>query len=232
MNPPTSRIAPLWGKGDPPILVTGVLPRPLRETQAGGNTWQHTCSLESPEFKDALLIARTKKGTERTPDEHTIILRALKHEKPQARASQPTPFVIQPGLVKELASMMQTWLMNEAACPPVARQEPDNTLNLLDVDFWLWYQKVTPKGMGRAFEIRFWETFSAPGTYDILMDNQYKLPNSNDGCMQLRAPTACPEWNKGTEEDEKVLHWLSQNTGLTSECVAVRKDYGNCCDNR
>ena len=38
--------------------------------------------------------------------------------------------------------------------------------------------------------------------------------------MRLRAPTACPEWNKGTEEDEKILHWLSQNTGLTSECVA------------
>ena len=27
--------------------------------------------------------------------------------------------------------------MNEAACPPAVRQEPDNTLNLLDVDFWL-----------------------------------------------------------------------------------------------
>ena len=60
--------------------------------------------------------------------------------------------------------------------------------------------------------------FNAPGTYDILTDNQYKLPNSNDGCMRLRAPTACPEWNEGMEEDEKVLHWLSQNAGLTSEC--------------
>ena len=29
VSPPTSRIAPPWGKGDPPILVTGVLPRPL-----------------------------------------------------------------------------------------------------------------------------------------------------------------------------------------------------------
>ena len=37
--------------------------------------------------------------------------------------------------------------------------------------------------------------------------------------MQLRAPTACPEWNEGMEEDEKVLHWLSKNAGLTSECV-------------
>ena len=139
VNPPTSRIAPPWGKGDPPILVTGVLPRPLQKTQAGGNMWQHTCSLKSPEFKDALLIARAKKGTECTPEEHTIISRALKHEKAQAHASQPTLFVIPSGIAKELTSMMQTRLMNQAACPPVVRQEPDNTLNLLDVDFWLWY---------------------------------------------------------------------------------------------
>ena len=32
VNPPTSRIAPLWGKGDPPISVTGVLPRLLGKT--------------------------------------------------------------------------------------------------------------------------------------------------------------------------------------------------------
>ena len=33
VNPPTLRIAPLWGKGgDPPILVTGVLPRLLGKT--------------------------------------------------------------------------------------------------------------------------------------------------------------------------------------------------------
>ena len=37
--------------------------------------------------------------------------------------------------------------------------------------------------------------------------------------MWLRAPTACPEWTEGTEDDEKILHWLSQNAGLTSECV-------------
>ena len=37
--------------------------------------------------------------------------------------------------------------------------------------------------------------------------------------MRLRAPTACPKWNKGTDEDEKVLHWLSKNAGLTSECI-------------
>ena len=61
--------------------------------------------------------------------------------------------------------------------------------------------------------------FSTTRMYDILMDNQYKLLNSNDGCMRLRAPTACPKWTEGMEDDEKILHWLSQNTGLTSECI-------------
>ena len=59
------------------------------------------CSLESPEFKDPLLIARAKKGTERTPEEHTIISRALKHEKAQARAAQPTPFMIPPERINQ-----------------------------------------------------------------------------------------------------------------------------------
>ena len=66
------------------------------------------CSIKSPEFKDALLIARAKKGSECTPEEHMIILYALKHEKAQAFASKPTPFVIPQGIVKELTSMMQT----------------------------------------------------------------------------------------------------------------------------
>ena len=61
---------------------------------------------KSPEFKDILLIARAKKGTEHTPEEHMIIARALKHEKAQACASRPTPFVIQPGITKELTRMM------------------------------------------------------------------------------------------------------------------------------
>ena len=37
--------------------------------------------------------------------------------------------------------------------------------------------------------------------------------------MRLRAPTTCPKWNEWTDEDIAVLHWLSKNAGLTSECI-------------
>ena len=38
--------------------------------------------------------------------------------------------------------------------------------------------------------------------------------------MQLRATTICPKWNEGTDEDAKVLQWLSIHAGVTSECVS------------
>ena len=54
-------------------------------------------------------------------------------------------------------------------------QEPDNTLNLLDIDFWLWYQKVTLKGMACAFKIKFWEMFSTVGNKTIRMFGSFVL---------------------------------------------------------
>ena len=62
--------------------------------------------------------------------------------------------------------------------------------------------------------------FNTPRYYDILTFGQYKMPNSNDGHMQLQAPTTCPKWNKGTDEDVRILQWLSVDTGLTSECIS------------
>lgn len=164
-------------------------------------------------------LARAKKGGDRTSEEHTLIVRALKHEKAQAHAKLPEAFVIPIGIAKELSSMMATWLLNEAACPPAVRQESDRTLNLLDVDFWLWYRKVTPKGMSHAFKNSFWEVFNTPGMYDILTESQYKVSNSSDGSMRLRMQTACPEWKEGADEDAKILIWLSVHAGLTSECA-------------
>ena len=70
--------------------------------------WQHTCSLESPEFKDTLLIASAKKGSEHTPEEHTIISCALKHKKAQARASRPA--VLEP--IKTLVLRYNTSVSN------------------------------------------------------------------------------------------------------------------------
>ena len=33
-------------------------------------------------------------------------------------------------------------------------------------------------------------------------------------------PNHMPKWNEGTDEDFKILWWLSVHAGLTSECVS------------
>ena len=48
----------------------------------------------------------------------------------------------------------------------------------------------------------------------------WKLTRVTIVTSPLQSVMPCPEWNEGMEDDEKVLHWLSQNAGLTSECVA------------
>ena len=86
---------------------------PLIKTQAGGNTWQHMCSLESPEFKDVLLIARAKKGTKHTPEEHTMISRALKHELVLSHTSKHA--ILSYALQGCIQSPSLPWLL--AGCP-------------------------------------------------------------------------------------------------------------------
>ena len=61
----------------------------------------------------------------------------------------------------------------------------------------------------------------------IVWDDQYGFSGSDSeptsgqlSQKRKKGQAACPKWNEGTEEDEKVLHWLSQNTGLTCECIA------------
>ena len=108
-----------------------------------GGSWspKNAKGVQGQSWKNSKTALEQKTGCPLTltPEEHMIISHALKHEKAQAHASKPAPFMIPQGITKELTSMMQTWLMNEVACPPAVRQEPDNTLNLLDIDFWLWY---------------------------------------------------------------------------------------------
>ena len=153
-NPPTSRITPPWGKGDPPISVTGMLPSPLGKTWAGGNMWQHLCSLESPEFKDASSHGKEGERTHSWRAHNNITC---------SEAWEGT------SLCFSTCSICDTIRYRKRINQHVA-DLVNEWGSMLDIDFWPWYWKVTPKGMVRAFRIRFWEMFSAPITYNILTD--------------------------------------------------------------
>ena len=85
-----------------------------------------------------------------------------KHVKQQNHAKATPPFTIQQGIVKELTDIMQAWILNEFTCPPAMRQLPDGTLNLHDVDFYIWMKKISPKEDAAVFKQAFWHLFMVP----------------------------------------------------------------------
>ena len=103
---------------------------------------QRSWQISDPEFQKALQIARAVHPVNRTDKQHVIIACMTKHKKQQNCAKSIPPFMIQQGIVKDLADNMQAWILNESTCPPAVRQLPDGILNLLDVDFYIWMKKI------------------------------------------------------------------------------------------
>ena len=119
----------------------GKLPCPLGKSKPG----QRSLQITDLEFQKALQDARAVHPTDRMGEQHAIIAYLTKHEKQQNHAKTTPPFTIQQGIAKELADIMQAWILNESACPPAVRQLPDGTLNLHDVDFYIWMKRISPK---------------------------------------------------------------------------------------
>ena len=69
----------------------------------------------------------------------------MKHERQQNHAKTTPLFMLPKGIPKELTDMMQVWLLNESTCSPVVRQLPDGTLNLHNIDFYIWMRNISPK---------------------------------------------------------------------------------------
>ena len=63
--------------------------------------------------------------------------------------------MIQKGIMKELADIMQVWILNESACPSAVRKLPDSMLNLHDIDFYIWMKNISPKEDAAIFKQEF-----------------------------------------------------------------------------
>ena len=114
--PMTSTVSP-WGKGDS-------VPCPFGKTKYKQISWQ----ISDPEFQNVLQIARAVQPTDQMGKQHAIIYCMIKHERQQNGAKTAPPFMIPNGITKELADMMQVWILNKSASPPAVRQLPNDTI--------------------------------------------------------------------------------------------------------
>ena len=78
---------------------------------------------------------------------------------------------------------MQAWILNEFTYPPAMRQLPDGTLNLHNIDFYIWMKKISPKEDVAVFKQAFWHLFMVPNWFNTLTDAEFHKDGSVNGCM-------------------------------------------------
>ena len=75
--------------------------------------------------------------------------------------------------------MLHAWQHNPEGVPTAIRQEDDGSLNLSDVDIWMWLKIITPS-KGMMIRQRLMQLFGEAGQWASLVDtNKLPAPHSS-----------------------------------------------------
>ena len=173
---------------DPPIPVTGQLPRPIGKAYPVNQDWFGICDLQLSNF---LALVREARRTLR--DQLMLPMRAaLRCITDHSCAHKARLITILPTTLVDTQPLLRGWQLNPDGVPPAVRQEDDGTMNRLDVDIWMWVQVIAPKVAAPAFKRVIWKLFQHPGHWAALVGNQRIPPPMGDTLRSsIRQPFDC-----------------------------------------
>ena len=58
---------------------------------------------------------------------------------------KPDWFGVSPGTAGDIVTVLQGWRHNPEGVPLLIDRESDGTLNISDIDVWMWLKKLFPK---------------------------------------------------------------------------------------
>jgi hypothetical protein len=122
---------------DPPMTVTGCLPRPLGKSVPIKADWYDICDTNTPEFVKLHKQALSTPFKECTVSMHVVICRMTT----QAHPSNVSLITVLPTTPVDTLAMIRGWQLNLHGVPPAVQQESDGTMNLHDIDVWMWLQR-------------------------------------------------------------------------------------------
>ena len=125
-------------------------------------------------------------------------------------------------------AMLSLWQLNPKGVPATICQEDDGSLNLYDVDIWMWLKVITPtKGMMMRQQLM--QLFGEAGQWASLVDVS-KLPAP---CSSELCNSAWTEDKSGTQLTADMLLkdlaiWLGKQVGVTLTHTAKVEEYAAC----
>ena len=127
-----------------------------------------------------------------------------------------------------MQSMLHAWQRNPEGVPTAIQQEDDGSLNLSDVDIWMWLKLITPS-KGVMIRQQLMQLFGEAGQWASLV-NAGKLPSPHSS--ELRSSTQTEYKFVSLLEVDMLLkdlaNWLGQYVGVTLTCAAKIEEYTVC----
>ena len=96
--------------------------------------------MTDPFFKEMVEVVKESAPGWRTWDMHAIMRRLCE----AYQSKKPLCFKIREDTPDNLQLMLYAWQHNPEGVPTAIRQEDDGSLNLSNVDIWMWLKIITP----------------------------------------------------------------------------------------
>jgi hypothetical protein len=167
--------------------------------------------MDTPEF-----VKHHKEALATPFKEHTVSMRTVIHRMTtQACSANESLITMLPTTPGDTLALLKGWKLNPHGVLPAVQQESDGTMNLHDVDVWMWLQKVTPKKNSSRFRKSLWALFQQPGSwFQWVSDLRIPSPTGDTFCASI---TEAYDWGDHHPRDhskQELAQWLMQHGGI------------------
>jgi hypothetical protein len=136
-------------------------------------------------------------------------------------------FEITVGMPLNMINTLDNWARNPVGIPPPIRDDGPS-LNIIDVDVYLWVRAITPKEGKDLFTKLLWGIFAAPGRWEQLVSVQWTKKSIDSLRFATPGPFVWP--GKPIDTSEMYLTtWLGHAGGVNPTFARHRiEPYAAC----
>ena len=121
--------------------------------------------------------------------------------------------------------MLHAWQHNPKGVPTAIRQEDDGSLNLSDVDIWMWLKIITPS-MGVMIRQQLMQLFGEASQWASLVDaSKLRAPLSSELCNSTQTEYKFMSLLKAEMSLRDLAMWLGKYAGVTLTRAARIEEY-------
>ena len=128
----------------------------------------------------------------------------------------------------DMQSMLHAWQCNPEGVPTAIRQEDDGSLNLSDVDIWMWLKIITPS-KGMMIRQQLMQLFGEAGQWPSLVDASKLLaPHGSELCNSTQTEYKFVSLLKAEMSLRDLAKWLGKYAGVNLTHAARIEEYVVC----